>query len=877
MASRTLSVAITGDPSSLNRALRSVDQSVEGSEKRMHKFAAVGIGALKGLGLAAGAGAVVGLKKSADAAIEAEKSQARLVTQLKAAGISYKAHAQEIDRVIQKTSQLSGLDDEDLQDSFTNIVRVTGDVNKSLRLTGLAADFARAKHMDVAKAGEVVAKVAGGNTGILSRYGIQIDKGASSTEALGKLQAKFAGQAEAYGKTTQGSLDRASVASENLGEIVGAKLTPLLAKAASALVSLINAASRGRGPLGALTKAIGAVVERVSDAVGWFRRHRTAATALLTVVAGLTTAWATYRIGVLAVAAATKVMAAAQLALNLIMDANPVGLVVTAIAALTAGLVVAYKRSATFRKIVDGAFSAVKTGAVTAAHAIKTVVVPVFNAIKTAAEKLSRAVGGVGRAFGAVKGALGSAADFVNPFGDGVGKALAPTSIPGIGGKGGLMGADPDLQPFANIGSRFGLGVSSGLRPGAITVSGNKSYHGSGDAIDMAGSPSGMMAFFKYMRKNLGGRLRELIYTPGGAGIKDGKPYVYTGAVAADHFDHVHVAYTGPFGDGVGQIKNLWTKAGGSKDAANMAAAVAMAESGGNASAKNVNTDGSIDRGLWQINSVHGSLSTFNRLANARAAVSISHNGADWSPWVTYQTGAYRRFLSGGGASGARGGGGSSAATHAAKAHKQAQAHRQSVRQSRQKALGAEKAATVGTPQDIFDTESARGDIAEAQGNMAAATFIRVVSLRKQLGKVNSALRKKGLKPKRRAELLAQKAQILQGITSAQDAYAGSLPDAGTGADDGSQAIADAIAQAAQEQADRDEAMRQAIEDQTKAMQEVRDAAKADTELRAKIFGTQTGVVMAAIADMVSGQIGGQVGLGTQTPSFAGSAGLVRY
>jgi hypothetical protein len=119
------------------------------------------------------------------------------------AGISYKAHAKEIDNVIQKTSQLSGLDDEDLQDAFTNIVRVTGDVNKSLKLTGLAADFARAKHIEVAKAGEIVGKVAGGNTGILSRYGIQIDKGATATEALGALQQKFAGQAEAYGKTTR--------------------------------------------------------------------------------------------------------------------------------------------------------------------------------------------------------------------------------------------------------------------------------------------------------------------------------------------------------------------------------------------------------------------------------------------------------------------------------------------------------------------------------------------------------------------------------------------------------------------------------------------------------------------------------------------------
>ena len=146
--------------------------------------------AMKGVGLAAAAVGAVGLKQAATAAIEAEKSNARMTTQLKASGISFRAHAGEIDRVIQKTSQLAGLDDEDLQDAFTNIVRVTGDVNKSLKLTGLAADFARAKHMDVARAGEIVGKVAGGNTGILARYGIAIDKGASSTEALGAVAAE---------------------------------------------------------------------------------------------------------------------------------------------------------------------------------------------------------------------------------------------------------------------------------------------------------------------------------------------------------------------------------------------------------------------------------------------------------------------------------------------------------------------------------------------------------------------------------------------------------------------------------------------------------------------------------------------------------------
>jgi hypothetical protein len=108
------------------------------------------------------------------------------------------------------------------------------------------------------------------------------------------------------------------------------------------------------------------------------------------------------------------------------------------------------------------------------------------------------------------------------------------------------------------------------------------------------------------------------------------------------------------------QIKNLWIEAGGNPTAASMAAAIAMAESSGNPDAQNDNGDGSKDRGLWQINSVHGSQSTFDPLANAKAAVAISQNGTSWRAWCTAwsnglcggtylgQGAPYLKYLSGG-------------------------------------------------------------------------------------------------------------------------------------------------------------------------------------------------------------------------------------
>lgn len=228
------------------------------------KFSKIGKAAALGFGAGLGA-AGIAIKGFADAAIDAQKSQARMETQLKASGVSFKAHAKEIDNVIQKVSKLSGLDDEDLQDAFTNLIRTTGSVSESLKLTGLAADFARAKHMDVAKAGEIVAKVAGGNTGILSRYGVSIDKGASSTEALGKLQEKFAGQAKAYGDTTAGANDRFKVAVENLQESLGQKLLPALATVANAAANFINGLQTGEGVAGDVAGAFDTVKTRVSE------------------------------------------------------------------------------------------------------------------------------------------------------------------------------------------------------------------------------------------------------------------------------------------------------------------------------------------------------------------------------------------------------------------------------------------------------------------------------------------------------------------------------------------------------------------------------------------------------------------------------------
>lgn len=56
---------------------------------------------------------------------------------------------------------------------------------------------------------------------------------------------------------------------------------------------------------------------------------------------------------------ATKLAAGAQRVLNLVMRANPIGLIITAITLLVGGLVLAYQKSETFRNIVNGIGTAI--------------------------------------------------------------------------------------------------------------------------------------------------------------------------------------------------------------------------------------------------------------------------------------------------------------------------------------------------------------------------------------------------------------------------------------------------------------------------------------------------------------------------------------
>jgi hypothetical protein len=90
------------------------------------------------------------------------------------------------------------------------------------------------------------------------------------------------------------------------------------------------------------------------------------------------------------------------------------------------------------------------------------------------------------------------------------------------------------------------------------------------------------------------------------------------------------------------QLEGLWEQAGGSATLAPTMAAIALAESGGNSAARNP----SGASGLWQILGLPFAGNVFDPLTNAKMAVA-KYKSQGLGAWVTYTSGADRKFLQG--------------------------------------------------------------------------------------------------------------------------------------------------------------------------------------------------------------------------------------
>jgi hypothetical protein len=197
--------------------------------------------------------AAIGITKwllgSTDVVHQYEITLARLRTVVQATGGSWAPYSKAMTDVVDKQSQLSAYSGGELRGALADLTQVTGNASKGLDLLGLTTDLARGKSMDLATSAKLVGKVAMGNYAVLARYGIIIKQGTAPTEALAQLQARFAGQAKAYGDTSAGAQDKLRNALKKLQLTIGEGIVPSLVKLADSAVVVLNGFEKLPGPV----------------------------------------------------------------------------------------------------------------------------------------------------------------------------------------------------------------------------------------------------------------------------------------------------------------------------------------------------------------------------------------------------------------------------------------------------------------------------------------------------------------------------------------------------------------------------------------------------------------------------------------------------
>lgn len=221
------------------------------------------------------------------------------------------------------------------------------------------------------------------------------EKGKISSEIFFKaIQKNVAGAAKTIGETSfSGAIENLKAGIGRLGaNILGPvfekipgivrDLTPTFDKLGASIKPLVESIVNGFGP----------AIQRIVDLfqqwkaflipfVGTLVAYKVAMLGIVAAQKALQFAFVAYKTIVTAVTVLTKGWTVATLGLNAAMRANVIGLIVTAIAALIAGIVLLYQKNETFRNIVQAAWTGIKTaiGAV-----VSWITDTVWPALKTA-------------------------------------------------------------------------------------------------------------------------------------------------------------------------------------------------------------------------------------------------------------------------------------------------------------------------------------------------------------------------------------------------------------------------------------------------------------------------------------------------------------
>lgn len=259
------------------------------------------------------AGALLFSGYAVEAGLKSEEVFARLNTALKDSGNSSVETQKQFKELSEANAKL-GFTTDETATALGTLVTATRNTKDSQKLLATAMDYARYKHISLSEAATTLARGTQGSVKAFKEMGITLDKHLPKQEAINKafdeLNKRIGGQNQAYLNTFAGKVSVLKAQFQLLAEKLGEILIPILTK--------------------------------VFDFIG---KH---AKVILIVVGAITALLVAYKAWMLA----TKAVAAAQTLLNVVLDANPISLIIIAVAALIGLFVLLWNKCDTFRKIV---------------------------------------------------------------------------------------------------------------------------------------------------------------------------------------------------------------------------------------------------------------------------------------------------------------------------------------------------------------------------------------------------------------------------------------------------------------------------------------------------------------------------------------------
>lgn len=354
---------------------------------------------------AAGVAAFEFGKVSVEAANNTAIAFASLDTAMKNTGNGSKTAIKDINDVAEAAQNL-GFKVPEAADALSTLVTATHNTSDAQHLLGLSMDFARKYHTTLSEAASVMARATQGNAKAFKEMGISLDTTLPKQQAINKAfteaQTVLKNQNESYLKTFPGQLSVIGAQFESVAASIGKTLIPVLT---------------------ALGEAFSAIIKFIKD-------NQDALKALMLIVSGAVIVWKSYEAIILVVNAIQKIqialalasaegigaMRAAMLLLNDAMRANLIGIIVTALIAVSALFVEAWKHSETFRDVVKKVMDAVITFIANTIRAFGGLIQIILNIVTGPLQLFLKVFSALG--FGPAKEGLKLVREGINGVGD---------------------------------------------------------------------------------------------------------------------------------------------------------------------------------------------------------------------------------------------------------------------------------------------------------------------------------------------------------------------------------------------------------------------------------------------------------------------------